>query len=632
MLIQFNLTVIKRLALILVDSCLCIVSFWLALSLRLEQWIWWEDFFWIPTVCSIVLIWGTFFYAGVYREILRHFDLKSVSKVFISFGLYFFVYFTIFTVVGIAGIPRSVGLMQPIILLILVIGVRVLVQHILKLSLHNLAVDSQARVLIYGCGSAGRQLSAALIAENRHKLIGFLDDDKKIIGKRVGGIPVLDPKSFPSLLKDYAVDEVILAIPSLTNKRRLEIIDFFSSYAVHVRALPALFDLKNFSHIGVTDLQDLDVNDILGRNSVAPDDRLLDLNTHDKVVMVTGAGGSIGGELCRQVLIRKPKTLLLIEFNEYSLYRIHRDLLKFINHSSLNVEVIPLLANIQNEVRMEEIIKNWRPDTVYHAAAYKHVPLVEENLVEGINNNVFGTWNCANLASRYHVKNFIFVSTDKAVRPTNIMGVSKKIAELIIQFFSHEKIDNTKFSIVRFGNVLASSGSVVPLFREQIKAGGPVTVTDPEATRFFMTLREAAELVIQAGAMTNKSGEIFILDMGSPIKIYNLAKCMIELSGRHLVAVKSASNEIEIQITGLRPGEKLHEELLVDGELKGTDHPLIFLAEERGVYGISESRLEGLKHAILEANIGAIFRCLDELVPEYSPHHEIVDHFYKATI
>lgn len=615
-----------------VDAFFCFISFWVAISLRLESWVWWKPVYWVPTLCSVLLLWGVFGYFKVYKEIVSHLGMASVLKIVSALGVYTVIYVSIFTVISVDDIPRSIGLMQPIILLAFVAGVRLIAQYILRPAIRSDDDHVVARILIYGAGVAGRQLCVALQMNGHYDVLGFMDDNPRLTGGRINGVPIYSPQRFSELRDRFEINEVILAIPSLNHNRRIEIVNYFASYFVHVRALPELFDLKNLEQVNLEDLRELDLGDILGRSFVEPSSLLMDINISNKTIMVTGAGGSIGSELCRQAILRKPKKLLLVDVNEYSLYKIHAELLKFLPRAGFITELVPLLANIQNKSRIDSLMRRWKPNTVYHAAAYKHVPLVEENLSEGISNNVFGTYICAHSALQHGVDNFILISTDKAVRPTNVMGASKHIAELILKSLAHKNTGPTKFSMVRFGNVLDSSGSVVPLFRDQIKHGGPVTVTHKEVTRFFMTIPEAAQLVIQAGAMTAKGGEVFILDMGSPVKVYDLAKRMIELSGKRPVMEGAKSNEIQIQIIGLRPGEKLYEELLLEGSPGKTQHPLIMVSNEAVDFGGAnlDSELNKLKQALTASDLDGIFELLAKLVPGYSAHAEVVDKFFIA--
>ncbi|NBO13813.1 MAG: polysaccharide biosynthesis protein, partial [Betaproteobacteria bacterium] len=424
-----------------------------------------------------------------------------------------------------------------------------------------------------------------------------------------------------TLAQTRGISDVLLALPGINQKRRNEILDQMRSAHVAVRTLPSLTDLAQ-GKVSISDLRELDIDDLLGREPVMPNHILLAMNIRGKVVMVTGAGGSIGSELCRQILSVRPQKLLLIEQSEFALYAIHQELEEKV--SGLDVTLVPLLASVQDTDRMQEIMSTWHPDTVYHAAAYKHVPLVEHNPAEGIKNNVLGTLRTAQAAARNGVADFVLISTDKAVRPTNIMGASKRLAELALQAIASTN-SGTKFSMVRFGNVLGSSGSVVPKFRQQIRDGGPITLTHPEITRYFMTIPEASQLVIQAGAMA-KGGDVFVLDMGESVKIMDLARRMIELSGLTVKDEENPDGDIEIAITGLRPGEKLYEELLIGDNPKPTSHLRIMKAHEEFIpWADLESKLQALEMALSVNDVGVIRLMMQKLVTGYAPSDDIVD-------
>jgi FlaA1/EpsC-like NDP-sugar epimerase len=476
-----------------------------------------------------------------------------------AMAVYSVVYALIFTLLTVPGIPRSIGIIHPLLLLVSVIGSRLITRTCLNHIFNRRALPG---TLIYGAGDSGRQLAAALARSQERRLLGFLDDDARLHNQHIDGRRVYNPAILSTLISQLDVGEILLAMPSIARARRNEILKNLSTYPVHVRTLPGLADLAA-GRVNVTDVRELDIEDLLGRDPVRPNGLLLNRHTRDKVVLVTGAGGSIGSELCRHILKNAPQKLLLVELNEFALYTIHQELCESLaHHPKGHAEVVPLLACVQNETRMTEIMKAWRPHTVFHAAAYKHVPLIEDNPAEGIRNNALGTWVCARTAAAHHVASFVLISTDKAVRPTNIMGASKRLAEMILQALARTNT-STCFSMVRFGNVLGSSGSVVPLFRHQLKNGGPLTVTHPEVTRYFMTVSEAAELVIQAASMA-RGGDVFVLDMGESICIHDLATRMVELSGFKVRNEKNPTGDIEIQIIGLRPGEKLMKNCLLE--------------------------------------------------------------------
>jgi FlaA1/EpsC-like NDP-sugar epimerase len=534
-------------------------------------------------------------------------------------------YGVIFTFVGVAGVPRTVGIIQPILLLLFVAQSRVLVRLWLgdryQRILHR---GGRAKVLIYGAGKTGRQLALAMTNSAEMQVVGFLDDEEQLHGQVLNGQPIYDPKQLTDLAVSLNVRTVLLAMPRMSRQRRNEVLSQMRTARVSVRTLPSVTDLAQ-GKLGVSDLRDLDIDDLLGREPVAPSEALLHLNVRHKVVLVTGAGGSIGSELCRQIASLTPAKLLLIEQSEFALYAIHQELEQKLANST--VELIPLLASVQDADRLGEIMTTWRPQTVYHAAAYKHVPLVEHNPSAGIKNNVFGTWCTAQAAIDAEVENFVLISTDKAVRPTNIMGASKRLAEMVLQALSAE-VSKTKFSMVRFGNVLGSSGSVVPKFRQQIRDGGPITLTHLEITRYFMTIPEAAQLVIQAGAMAH-GGDVFVLDMGESVKIADLARRMVELSGMTVKDDQNPEGEIAIEVTGLRPGEKLYEELLIGDNPERTSHERIMKAHEDYLpWSVLGARLNELKQAMQQNDHLAIRRTMQDLVSGYSPNEQIVDWIY----
>jgi FlaA1/EpsC-like NDP-sugar epimerase len=456
------------------------------------------------------------------------------------------------------------------------------------------------------------------------QVAGFLDDDDRLHGHVLNGLPVYNPTDLTNLATTIAIGYVLLAMPSLNRKRRNEILSGIRGAHVSVRTLPSMTDLAQ-GKVSISDLRELDIDDLLGREPVMPNPILLAMNVRSKVVMVTGAGGSIGSELCRQILAVGPSKLLLIEQSEFALYSIHQELEEKL--LGRDIVLVPLLASVQDDERMREIMSTWHPDTVYHAAAYKHVPLVEHNPAEGIKNNVLGTLRTAQAAAESGVSDFVLISTDKAVRPTNIMGASKRLAEMALQALAATTA-GTKFSMVRFGNVLGSSGSVVPKFRQQIRDGGPITLTHPEITRYFMTIPEASQLVIQAGAMA-KGGEVFILDMGQSVKITDLARRMIELSGLAVRDEQNPDGDIEIEITGLRPGEKLYEELLIGDNPKPTSHSRIMKAQEEFIpWSELEDKLKALEMALNVNDVGVIRLMMEKLVTGYTPSDEIVDWVY----
>ncbi len=615
----------KRLVALSLDMSLCVLSVWLAFYLRLGEWVALSgNALWAVAV-SIVIALPIFVVSGLYRAIFRYSGWPALLAVARAISIYGLLYASIFTAIGMAGVPRTVGIIQPILLLLLVGGSRALARVWLNDEYQTrLKRAARPKVLIYGAGRSGRQLAAAMSNSHDMQVVGFLDDDDRLHGHVLNGLPLYKPEDLPNLVTALSISSVLLAMPSISRKRRNEILTAIRSAHVAVRTLPSMTDLAQ-GKVSVSDLRELDIDDLLGREPVAPNHLLLAKNITAKVVLVTGAGGSIGSELCRQILAQAPTKLLLIEQSEFALYAIHQELEQ--RQAGQATVLVPLLASVQDAERMHEIMSTWRPDTVYHAAAYKHVPLVEHNPAEGVKNNVLGTLRTAQAAVDNAVADFVLVSTDKAVRPTNIMGASKRLAEMCLQALAAHA-SGTRFCMVRFGNVLGSSGSVVPKFRQQIQEGGPITLTHPEVTRFFMTIPEAAQLVIQAGAMA-KGGDVFVLDMGQSVKIMDLAQRMIELSGLSLRYEQNPDGDIEIEITGLRPGEKLYEELLIGDDPRPTLHPRIMKAHETFLaWEVFQPRLKALELALNTNDVGVIRLMMQELVTGYNPETEIVDWVY----
>lgn len=620
--------IIKRFLAILLDSCLCALSVYLAFYLRLGDWVPLFSYSeWNPKAAllvSLALATPIFIFSGLYRVIFRYAGFSALITVMKAVVLYGFFYVLVLTFIGIQGVPRTVGIIQPVLLLLAVGVTRILVSFWLGgLYQASRKKTSMHKIFIYGAGDAGRQLAAALANSREILVVGFLDDDQRFHGQTINRIPVYNPKELKNLVKSRGVSRILLAIPSASRKRRNEILSLILEEKLLVQTIPSMSDLAE-GKVKTSDIRWLDIDDLLGRDPVKPNIQLLEMNIANAVVLVTGAGGSIGSELSRQIFALKPSTLLLVEQSEFALYQLHEELVARMGNSpDCLIEVIPLICSVCDEVRVDQIISAWTPDIIFHAAAYKHVPLVEHNLVEGVRNNVFGTLVMAKTAIKYRVHSFILISTDKAVRPTNVMGATKRLAENILQALASD-MGGTKFSMVRFGNVLDSSGSVVPKFRQQILDGGPVTVTDPEITRYFMTIPEAAQLVIQASAMS-VGGDVFVLDMGESVRIIDLARRMIELSG---FTVKDASYEdgdIEISITGLRPGEKLYEELLIGNNPQATLHPRIMKTHEDFMEWQSlEPKLEELKCALDKLSPSELRAMMCNLIPEYKPNDRFV--------
>lgn len=614
----------KRVIALFVDLGLCILTVWLAYYLRLGEFISLSGNALLAAAVAIAMALPIFVVSGLYRAIFRYSGWPALLAVARAVSIYGILYASIFTAIGISGVPRTVGIIQPILLLLFVGASRALARVWLGDQYQSiLRHASRPKVLIYGAGRAGRQLAAAMANSFEMQVVGFLDDDDRLHGHVLNGLSIYNPEDLPSLVPALNVSDVLLAMPSINRKRRNEILPLIRSAHVSVRTLPSVTELAQ-GKVNISDLRELDIDDLLGREPVAPNHVLLAKNIVDKVVLVTGAGGSIGSELCRQILSVGPEKLLLIEQSEFALYVIHQELMDKL--ADRKIKLVPLLASVQDDDRMHEIMSTWKPNTVYHAAAYKHVPLVEHNPAEGIKNNVFGTLTAAKAAAENGVSDFVLISTDKAVRPTNIMGASKRLAEMILQALAETGL-GTRFTMVRFGNVLGSSGSVVPKFRQQIRDGGPLTLTHPEITRYFMTIPEAAQLVIQAGAMAmGKGGDVYVLDMGQPVKIMDLARRMIELSGLTVRDAGNLDGDIEIVITGLRPGEKLYEELLIGDNPKTTPHPGVMKAHEDFIAWDSlEQKIKALEVELNANNAGVIHFLMQKLVYGYTPNGEIVD-------
>ncbi len=618
----------KRFVALAVDLGLCVLTVWLAFYLRLGEFVALSGTALWAIGVSVGIALPIFIVSGLYRAIFRYSGWPALLAVARAVGIYGLLYASVFTAIGVAGVPRTVGIIQPILLLLFVGASRALARFWLgDQYLNILKHASRPKVLIYGAGTTGRQLAAAMVNSHEMQVAGFLDDDDRLHGHVLNGQPIYNPADLDNLAITLNISDVLLAMPSLSRCRRNEILNHIRSAHVAVRTLPSVTDLAR-GKVSVSDLRELDIDDLLGREPVAPNQILLTKNIVGKVVLVTGAGGSIGSELCRQILAVNPAKLLLIEQSEFALYVIHQELegkLVALENAAPPV-LVPLLASVQDDHRMREIMATWRPDTVYHAAAYKHVPLVEHNPAAGIRNNVLGTLRTALAAAENGVSDFVLISTDKAVRPTNVMGASKRLAEMALQALAVE--GGTRFSMVRFGNVLGSSGSVVPKFRQQIRDGGPITLTHPEVTRYFMTIPEAAQLVIQAGAMA-KGGDVFVLDMGQPVRIVDLARRMVELSGLTVKDPQNPEGDIEIVVTGLRPGEKLYEELLIGDNPKPTVHPRIMKAHEEFIpWAEFEAKLNALEMALNVNDVGVIRLMMQQLVVGYTPSDDIVDWVY----
>lgn len=609
----------------------------------------WADYRWLYLAMPLIAI-PVFARMGMYRAVMRYFGNEALLTIVKAVSLSVAILWLVGNPLQTQWHPLPLQLILLIWMLNIVSlgGLRLLMRQYFMGdwyfggqhgSLINHPLDNRQAVAIYGAGAAGNQLLTALRMGRDMRPVAFIDDDPGIANRVIAGLTVYSPKSIDRLIRETGADQILLAVPSASRSRRREILEYLEAYSVHVRSVPGFMDLAS-GRVKVSDIQEVDVGDLLGRDSVPANKNLLHRCIEGQSVLVSGAGGSIGGELCRQILELGPKTLVLYEHSEYNLYSIYEELLELAGRRSLNVNIVPTLGSIRRYSRLNNVMMRWRVDTVYHAAAYKHVPLVEQNISEGILNNVVGTLNLARSAIENGVANFVLVSTDKAVRPTNVMGATKRLAEMILQAMSREssiesitkpmttQINRTRFTMVRFGNVLGSSGSVIPRFREQIMHGGPVTVTHPNITRYFMTIPEAAQLVLQAGSM-GQGGDVFLLDMGEPVRILDLAKKMIHLSG---VTVKDQDNpngDISIEFTGLRPGEKLYEELLIGSDAQPTDHPMIMRANEEFLpWSELQPMIDELLAHVEDDDYAAVRKLLRDTVQGYVPEKEIVDLVY----
>jgi len=615
------------------DSLLAVFSLWLAFSLRLGELYdplgdAWPLFVILPSI-SIPI----FLKFGLYRAIIRYIGERALKAIFQSVALSFLIFslvaFLLDSYFGV--VPRTVPFLTGLLLLFFVVVSRFIARGWLANAYAALggqvAVEFYAKnIIIYGAGRAGAQLASALSAGSEYCVIAFIDDDKRVHKQKLDGIKIYPITALNQLIEENNVSDVLLAMPTIPRVRRSEIIRLLEPYSVHVRTMPCLVEMAQ-GKVRFDDLQEVDIADLLGRDAVSPDQNLLSANIAGKVVLVTGAGGSIGSELCRQIIFLQPAKLILYELNEFALYEVDKNLRQLVAKmpDAQAFKIIPVLGSVVDGVRFEKVCTRFLVQTIYHSAAFKHVPLVEYNTSVAVRNNVQGTLNIAFAAMAAKVETFVLISTDKAVRPTNTMGATKRLAELILQALSLLDTHNTRFTMVRFGNVLGSSGSVIPLFREQIARGGPVTVTDERMLRYFMTIPEAAQLVIQAGAM-GSGGDVFVLDMGEPIKINELAKRMIRLSGLEVKDQYHEDGDIDIIYTGLRPGEKLYEELLIGDNVSETEHCRILRAEEVVIFWAElEKNLDDLHIALEENNCHTLRRILMEVVTGYVPQCEVSD-------
>jgi FlaA1/EpsC-like NDP-sugar epimerase len=639
----------KRLLQVAVDVVLVWVALWLSFAIRLGVDATVNPFgshVWLFLAAPVISI-PIFMRMGLYRAVMRYFGndalltiLKAVTLSAAGWAL--FAYW-------VRGpdvlVPRSLVFIYWWMSLMLVGSLRLLLRQFFMGDWY--AARSQLpfldqgpplpKVAIYGAGAAGNQLIAALRMGRAMRPVAFVDDDDGIAGRVIAGLRVYKPEHIQRMIDDTGAQDILLAIPSATRGRRREVLELLEQYPLHVRSVPGFMDLAS-GRVKVEDVQEVDIADLLGRDAVPPQKALFERCIRGQVVMVTGAGGSIGSELCRQIVATGPTTLLLFEHSEYNLYSIHTELEQRVRRDSLPVRLVPILGSIRNPERLFDVMRTWSVNTVYHAAAYKHVPMVEHNIAEGVLNNVLGSTFTAQAAVKAGVEHFVLISTDKAVRPTNVMGSTKRLAEMVLQALSVEsapvlfgereavhQVNKTRFTMVRFGNVLGSSGSVIPRFYEQIRKGGPVTVTHPNITRYFMTIPEAAQLVIQAGSM-GQGGDVFVLDMGQPVRIAELAEKMIHLSGLNVRSESNPQGDIAIEFSGLRPGEKLYEELLIGDNVSPTEHPMIMRANEEHLpWELFKVRLSELLGAVERDDYERVRQLLRETVSGYKPEGEIVD-------
>ena len=622
---------VKRTLILLTDTFLCFFTVWFSFYLRLDKFLEIKNEVVWAALISVAIAIPLFFIFKLYKTVFRYSGLEIVPSTLPAFLTYAIIYCSIITLYGIDGISRTVGIIQPFIFFLAFIASRLLLPYLLVVfSEDNKKFKNVTKALIYGAGNSGSQLVTALNKSNEIKVVGFLDDDNQLNGRFLNGIKIFPTTDIKNLVESKEVTHILLATPSANRDERKKIINKInqSKTNVLIKTLPSVLDIVE-GKVTISDIRDLYIDDILGREQVEPYTRLLIKNIKNKIVLVTGAGGSIGQEICRQIIQNGPQTIILLDHNEFSLYLILAEIEAIKKNLKLEkISIIPLLGSVQDESFLSELMNNYKPNTVYHAAAYKHVPLVEKNIIEGIKNNVFGTITVLECSIRNKVSDFVLVSTDKAVRPTNIMGASKRLAELCAQGIrDNSKNIETQLTIVRFGNVLGSSGSVIPKFKKQIQNGGPITLTHPEVTRYFMTIPEAAQLVIQAGAMS-KGNDLFVLDMGKPIKIADLIARVVKLSGLTIKDIDNPSGDIEVLITGLRSGEKLFEELLLGEKLEQTLHSKILKAQDPFFsWDIVKADIEELKNLTKQDQIDEVIKILKKLVTGFKPSNQVLNNF-----
>ncbi len=611
----------KTAFLMIADYLILVLSFWSSLSIRSNSFfILSSETFMLVLISPLISV-PIFYFFGLYNSMTRYTSYQSIRVIILGVSIYTTLWFMLLLYIGIFEKPYDFLIINWISTIFLIGGVRILIRWLLTAE-----ESSSTKIVIYGAGSAGIQLKSAIEYNPSIKVSGFLDDDPNIQGLDIENIRVYKPSLLPELIDKKDISQVLIALPTITRSEKVALLQSLKKYPVEIRSLPDLGDIVE-GKILVSDLKKIKIGDLLGRAPCKPDIKLLSKDINNKAILVTGAGGSIGSQLAREIIANQPSKLVLLDISEFSLYKIENELIR----NNTEVEVVPIIGNVVDQKFLSRVIKRFNIKTVYHAAAYKHVPMVEKNIVSAIKVNIFGTLSVINASIQSSVDSFVFISTDKAVRPTNIMGATKRFAELILQAISNSEANNKgnlRISMVRFGNVLGSSGSVVPLFEQQIKNGGPVTVTDPNIIRYFMTIKEASQLVIQSGAM-GKNGDIFVLDMGEQIKIIQLAEDMIRLSGMTVKNQENPDGDIEIIYTGLRPGEKLFEELFIGNKVSRTDHDQIMRTDESFVsWSDLEKDLANLTKAIESYNFDLIISIMGKRIDGFNHDKKIIDNLF----
>ena len=610
----------KTVCLMFSDYLILVLSFWSSLSIRSNSFFILSDETSMLVLISPLISVPIFYFFGLYNSMTRYTSYQSIRVIIFGVSIYTTLWFMLLLYIGIFEKPYDFLIINWILTIFLIGGLRIVTRWLLTAE-----ESSSSKVVIYGAGSAGIQLKSAIEYNPSIKVSGFLDDDPNIQGLDIENIRVYKPSSLPKLIDKKGISQVLIALPTITRSEKVALLQSLKKYPLEIRSLPDLRDIVE-GKVLVSDLKKIKIGDLLGRAPRKPDIKLLSKDISNKAILVIGAGGSIGSQLAREIITNQPSKLVLMDISEFSLYKIENELIR----NNAEIDIVPIIGNVIDQKFLSKIIKKFNIKTVYHTAAYKHVPMVEKNIVSAIKVNVFGTLSAINASIESSVDSFVFISTDKAVRPTNIMGATKRFAELTLQAISHLEANkgNLRISIVRFGNVLGSSGSVVPLFEQQIKEGGPVTVTDPNIIRYFMTIKEASQLVIQSGAM-GKKGDIFVLDMGEQIKISQLAEDMIRLSGMTVKNQENPDGDIEIIFTGLRPGEKLYEELFIGNKVSRTDHDQIMRTDENFVsWPDLKKDLADLTRAIESYDFDLIMSIMGKRIDGFNHDKKIIDNLF----